>query len=83
VYIYICMYTNRISKDIINQSRSSDFIVDRTTLEAKLIDRIINRSSDLIIAGKWNRSSDSGSNSIERLNSQSSNSIIQCDAVYV
>jgi len=83
VYIYICMYRNRISKDIINQSRSSDFIVDRTTLEAKLIDRIINRSSDLIIAGKWNRSSDSGSNSIERLNSQSSNSIIQCDAVYV
>jgi hypothetical protein len=45
VYMYICMYRNLI-RILLTK-------VDRVTLEAKLIDRILNRSSDLISAGKW------------------------------
>jgi hypothetical protein len=45
------IYRNWISKILLTK-------VDRATLEAKLIDRIINQSSDLIFTGKWDRSSD-------------------------
>jgi hypothetical protein len=36
VYMYICMCRNRISKDVTNQSRSSDFgsKVDRSNIKS-------------------------------------------------
>jgi hypothetical protein len=42
MYMYICMYRNQISKDIINQSRSSDYgsEVDRSNI--KSIERLNN-----------------------------------------